>query len=250
MKQIHKILILCSLGLIFTSGFAQQKFVAFDPLKDDINQKLPPLATLLDSAMINNPTVKSNKYQVAINKGNLITTQKRWLQNFGIQANYGWGTFDYIYNNTLGTTNPQSYTISQSTSQYGFGAFLRIPFYDFFDRRNLIRINKDQVQQAQSLVDAQLLVVREDVIRQYNELVAKQKILRIQTRYLETARINMQMAEKQFVNGSITVDNYSRVTEFGSSTEQAYETAKSDFITAYMILEEMTGMKFNLQTSY
>lgn len=243
------LLVFAFILLAASTGHAQQK-TAFDPLKDDISQQIPPLMTLLDSAQARNPGIKATGMQVVINRENLMNTRKQWMQNFGIQANYGLGTFDYIYNNTQGGTNPATVTTSQSTSQYGLGAFLRIPFYDFFGRRNLIRANKAQVQQAISLVDAQRLVVREDVIRQYNDLIARQRIFRIQARYLETARINMQMAEKQFVNGSITVDNYSRVSEFGSRTEQDYESAKMAFVTAYMILEEMTGMKFNLQASY
>ncbi len=249
-KSMKYLLLIAAITLFGrVTGQAQQK-TSFDPLKDDISQQLPPLKTLLDSAVSRSPSVKVTDWQVVINKGNLATTRKQWTQNFGVQANYGLGTFDYIYNNTLGGTNPATYTTSQSTSQYGFGAFLRIPFYDVISRRNLIRINKAQVQQAQSLMDAQRLVVREDVIRQYNDLIARQRVFRIQSKYLETARINMQMAEKQFVNGSITVDNYSRVSEFGSRTEQDYESAKMAFVTAYMILEEMTGMKFNLQTNY
>jgi outer membrane protein TolC len=218
----------------------------FDPLKDDINQRIPPLQVLLDSASVRSPMLKYNQLAVNASESNLLTAKRRWMQNWGVQANYGYGTFDYIYNNTLGTTNPQTYTTKQTTSQYGVGAFLRIPFSDFIDRGNQIRMGKVLVQEAESQVAEQKRLVREEVITRYNDLIAKQKVFRVQSKYLETARINMQMAEKQFVNGSITVDNYSRVSEFSSRTEQDYETSKMAFITAYMLLEEFTGMKFNL----
>jgi hypothetical protein len=54
------------------------------------------------------------------------------------------------------------------------------------------------------------------------------------------------MAEKGFVNGAISVDDYSRVSEIGARTETDFEAAKMDFVTAYMILEVLTGIKFNL----
>lgn len=225
---------------------AQKTKKSFDPLKDDISQFIPPLKTLMDSASLRSPLLRFNQLQVDVSKGNLTTTKRRWMQNWGIQANYGYGTFDYIYNNSLGTTNPQTYTTRQTTSQYGVGAYLRIPFSDFIDRGNQIKTGQAIVKQAESQAEEQKLLIRQEVIRQYNDLIAKQKVFRVQSKYLETARINMQMAEKQFVNGSITVDNYSRVSEFSSRTEQEYETSKMAFITAYMILEEITGMKFNI----
>jgi hypothetical protein len=54
------------------------------------------------------------------------------------------------------------------------------------------------------------------------------------------------MAEKGFVKGSISLDDYARVSEIGTRTETDYETAKMDFINSYMIMEVMTGMNFHL----
>lgn len=88
--------------------------------------------------------------------------------------------------------------------------------------------------------------IREQVIRQYNDVVVKQRLLRIKSRYLETSRINLQMAEKGFMNGTVTVDDYSQVSEIESRTESDFENTRMEFLTAYMILEEITGLTFNL----
>jgi outer membrane protein TolC len=245
MKPYQLIILLLTCCVLQLAGMAQSGNL-FDPLKDDISEKLPKLSVLIDSALAYNPALKFNNLQISVNQGNLKSTRSQWTQNFGVQANYGYGTFDYIYNNSLGSAQPGTYTLSQSLNQYGVGAFLRIPFSDVVNRRNLINVAKAEVQQAQSLVATQQAVVREQVIRQYNDLILKQRLLRIVSKYLETARINMQMAEKGFTNGTLTVDDYSRVSEISARTETEFETARMDFLTSYQILEETVGMKFNL----
>ena len=56
----------------------------------------------------------------------------------------------------------------------------------------------------------------------------------------------MAMAEKQFLNGIINIAEYSSVTEIVSRSEADFESSKMEFRTAYMLLEEIVGIKFNL----
>jgi outer membrane protein TolC len=225
---------------------AAQTGSPFDPLKDNIGDKLPPLRTLIDSALANDPGMKYSNLQVTVNKGILHSSKAQWTQNFGLQANYGYGTFDYLYNSTAGGQAPPTYTLQQSLSQYGVGAYLRIPLFDIVNRRNEVKTAKAGVSQALTLVESRQMEIREQVIRQFNEVVVKQRLLRIKSRYLETSRINLQMAEKGFMNGTVTVDDYSQVSEIEARTESDFENTRMEFLTAYMILEEITGLTFNL----
>ena len=62
--------------------------------------------------------------------------------------------------------------------------------------------------QAQSMTEVQRDETRQLVIRQYNDLILKQRLLRIKSKYPEALRINMQMVEKEFTNGIISVTEY------------------------------------------
>lgn len=106
---------------------------------------------------------------------------------------------------------------------------------------------KAEIEQAKSFSQVQRNELRQFVIRQYNELIIKQRLLKIKAKYTETSRIHMQMVEKEFINGAITLTEYSSLSEIASRAESELESAKMDFRTAYMILEEIVGMKFNLQ---
>jgi outer membrane protein TolC len=227
------------------SGFAQQK-KKFNPLTDDITQMVPPMRVLLDSAFAHDPGLKFAQLQYVIDKGNLHTNQAQWTQDLGLQANAGYGTFDYLYNNSVGAQSQQTTTLKQNETQYGVGAFVRLPLYDLVNHRNQVKIAKAVIQQAETLSETRKNEIRELVIKQYNDMIEKQQLLKIKSKYLETSRINTQMAEKGFVKGTISLDDYSRVSEIGSHTETDFETAKIDFINSYMIMEVMTGINFNI----
>jgi outer membrane protein TolC len=237
---------LICLGFFIPDPGTAQQTKKFNLLTDDITQMLPPVSALLDSAFIHDPGLKFTQLQYLIDKGNLHTNQAQWTQDIGVQANAGYGTFDYLYNNNVAGASQQTTTLRQNESQYGVGGFVRLPLYDLVNRKNQIKIAKAVMQQAETLSESRKNEIRELVIKQYNDMVVKQRVLKIKSRYLETSRINLQMAEKGFLKGAISVDDYSRVSEIGSRTETDYETAKMDFINSYMIMEVMTGTKFNI----
>ena len=137
-------------------------------------------------------------------------------------------------------------TTRSSQLNYGAGAFIKIPLYDLINRKNQNKLAKAEIEQAQSSSQAQRNVVRQLVIKQYNEVILKHRLLKIKSRYAETAKINLAMAEKQFLNGVITVAEYSSTTEIVSRSETDFESSKMEFRTAFMLLEEIVGIKFNL----
>jgi outer membrane protein TolC len=251
MNYLKIFFLLGCFSLVLISPVNAQQKKNFNPLIDDISQMVPPMSVLLDSAYAHDPGLKFAKLQYSIDKGNLRTNQAQWTQNLGLQANVGYGTFDYLYNNNIGNSIPgqsqqQTITTKQNETQYGVGGFLRVPIYDLVNRKNQIRIAKDIMQQAQTLSDTRKTEIQELVIKQYNDMIVKQRILKIKSKYLETSRINTEMAEKAFVKGTISLDDYSRVSDIGSHTETDFESAKMDFISSYMIMEVMTGMNFNI----
>ena len=231
-------------------AIAQQKR-KFNPVTDDITKFLPPMSVLLDSAYTHDQQLKFNQLQVDVDRGNLKTTQTLWTQDLGLQANVQYGT-GYFLNSSNGTSVPgtassqQTFSTTQNVTQYSLGAFWRFPVSDVVNRRNLIRINKTLIDQARALIESRKIEIQQLVIKQYNDIVSKQQVLRIKSQYLETTRINSQMAEKGFMKGSISLDDYARVSEIGTRTETDYETARIDFINSYMIMEVITGINFNI----
>ena len=107
-------------------------------------------------------------------------------------------------------------------------------------------MDKVVLEQAQSFSKYQRSDLRQTIIKQYNDLIVKYRILKIKSKYAETSKVSIQMAEKDFLNGIISVAEYTRLSGILSSTETDLESAKMDFRTAYMILEEIIGIKFHI----
>ena len=213
-------------------------------MKDNIESILPPLETIIDSAIKNDFYVKFRDQQITVNDSKLKAERSGWTKNLGIQTDVRYGTFDNFSTNTAAGQNPNLFATRSNQLNYGAGAYLKIPIYDIVSRKSQIRLAKAEVEQAQSLSQDQRNTVRQTVIKQYNDLIVKHRILKIKSKYAETSKINMAMAEKEFLNGVIPITEYSRQSESASRTETDFETSLMDFKTAYMLLEEIAGVKF------
>lgn len=238
--------------ILMTLGFTGQAQdpKSFDLLKDDVESVLPPLGAILDSAIAHNPYVKFRENQVIINEAKLKVNKSQWTKNVGIQSDLRYGTFNNFnnYTSTIGQT-PDIYSTLTTELNYGAGAFLRIPFDEIFTRRNQIKSAKYEVEQAHNMAEVQRNELRQIVIKQYNELVLRHRLLKIKSKYLEISRFNMEMAEKDFHSGVLSINDYSRISELATNAESDFQTTKVEFSTAYLILEEVVGIKFNLTNS-
>jgi len=245
-NQRYSILVLFLSFLTFQfPGFAQE-VKEFDLMKDNIESLLPPLETIIDSAIARNPNVKFKDLQVDISKFKLKADKSDWTRNLGLQSDIRYGTFDNYSTNLAQGQSPSLLSTRNTQLNYGVGGFIRLPVYDVINRRNQNRMSRAEIEQAKSSSLAQRSELRQLVIKQYNELIIKHRLLKIKSKYIETAKINMEMAEKQFLNGVISIAEYSSISEGVARSEAEFESAKMDFRTAYMILEEIVGIKFKL----
>jgi outer membrane protein TolC len=245
MKKEFLVLMIFFLMIAPVSGFAQSQ-QNFDPLKDDISNHIPPLYVLIDSALTTNPMVKYRDMQLILNDCKLKASRYEWTRNIGVQADLRYGNFYNYTANSTGGVDPPAVATSRAETKYGAALFVNMPFYTVVSRRNQIKMAQTEIEQAQYMADAQRNETRQLVIKQYNDLILSQRLLRIKARNFETARINMQMVDKEFSNGVVAVTEYSRITEIFSRSESDFETARSEFLTAYMVLQEIVGINFNL----
>lgn len=205
--------------------------------------QIPPLEQLVDSAIKHNSNVLYRNLDIDAKESLLKTQHNVWLRNLGIQGVANYGTFDYFNSNS----NNQSTTVLNTNSKqfnYGMGVYLKLPFYDMVDRKNQISVAKIQLDQAKSLAQVQKDELRQIIIRLYEDILLKQKLLNIKSQSWGNARVNMEMVDREFRNGTIPVNEFVRVSDIVSRTESEYETAKTDFITARKILEEIVGFTF------
>jgi len=84
------------------------------------------------------------------------------------------------------------------------------------------------------------------VIQQYGVLLQQQNLLKISNEYQQYTSLQMKMAENEFKNGEIAIVELTRQKEIQTRGALEYEQYKTNFKTAYLILQEIVGIKFNL----
>ena len=226
-------------GFLSNLGMAQNNMVKeIQSQRNGIS--IPPLQVLIDSAINHNAMVRYRTQTVGVKETDLKSEKLYWTRNFGIQADGRYGNFN---NNSISVVEGTSTLLASSTSQlnYGVGIYLKFPVFDAINRKNQVKKGKIEMEQAKSLAEAQKDEVRELVIKQYQELTLKQKLLIINSQNLGNAKVNMEMVEKEFRSGVVSIYEYVRLSDMTARIETDYENAKSDFLLAKKLMENLVG---------
>ncbi len=218
----------------------------FNPLSDNISSLLPPLETLIDSAISHSAEIKFWDAGVKAKESKILSEKRLWLRNLGISTDLRYGTYDNLSLSESPAGTPVTVYSNQIQTRYGGAVYFKLPLSDMADRKNQIRFAEFERKQSIYSRESKKDDIRKEVIIQYNQLLLSQKLLKIQASNLQSSNVNLQMAEKKFQNSEINVSELSSITEINSRALSAFETAKSDFVTNYMMLQELTGIKFNL----
>ena len=243
MRRFCTVFLLCCHCLLLVSIGVGQTARHYSIEKDDISTLIPPLAVLIDSAIAHNPGLKSKDLSVMVNRYALQAFINSLSKNHSVSADVRYGTFTNYATDAL--TN-LAVSTNKSEFRYGIGGTVKFMIADVLDRKNQIRMAKTEIDIARSDYEEKQIELRKIVIQQYNDLILRQRLMKLAAKNLETVKINMQMAEKEFLNGVIPLTEYTNISAGVANTEAGFENARMDFLNAYMILEEIVGMKFNI----
>lgn len=239
--------------IIIVCFYCQQKSLAQKSInKSEISEKteiiIPPLEVVIDSVLKNNAMLKFRKQGIGVKESTLESEKIYWTRNFGIQAETRYGTLNSFTASEDGVSSA-AFATTATQFNYNVGVYLKFPIFDYLNRKKQVTLARLEVEQAISMEQSLKDEIRQSVIRLYHDLLLKQKILKIRSESLGNGRVNMQMAEKEFRNGVIQVTEYARISGITSNLEADFEFAKSEFLIAKSILEDMAGFKFSFTNS-
>ncbi|PKP35278.1 MAG: hypothetical protein CVU00_03205 [Bacteroidetes bacterium HGW-Bacteroidetes-17] len=234
--------------IVFTSIVEAQvtdSSMFFNPIRDNIAQKLPPLEALIDSAIANSPQIQMDELNADLTRYEIISAKRQWLQHWGLDmiVNYG----NYLYNDRDELTRLDKFYLSESRRlNYGAGIYVRMPIFYAVDRKN--EINKKKKYREIAIVNREIHVrmIRQEVIATYNILMQQQDILKITNDYQQVADMMMRNAENMFLTGEIPPEEYARQKDYQTRGATDYALTIGRFNSAYTLLEELVGIKFNL----
>lgn len=205
---------------------------------------IPSLEVLIDSAWANNGMLNYRVDEIEVKKANLKSKRRYWTRNLGIQGDTRYGTFDNFSSNVSGPNTVRLSSTSQQVN-FGIGVYLKIPVFDVYNRKSEIKQAKAEISQAMNLVKFQKDEIKETVIRYYEDLILKQNLLAIRASNLSDAKVNMEMAKKEFTHGKIQLYEYIRISDITAGIATEYEKTKAELLIAKKLLENLTGVTIN-----
>ena len=206
---------------------------------------LPPLQTVIDSAKIYSPLIQSYQTTVEIEKTDIKSQKREILKSITLFSNYFYGNNLLVNSNQNIINTPNlNYNSNIRTNNYQIGVQFKLDLYTIIDRQNRIKKEQLEVLYAERSQDKIEIQLKEQIIRQYRGLELSQKLLSIYAATKQNAYVNLQMAERQFLDGEINISDVTQVTDALTKATTEFERAKSNYLIAFEMLELTVGVKF------
>jgi outer membrane protein TolC len=237
--------------LLMTSGLAQSQNATvdssmyFNPITDNITNRLPPLNVLIDSAAFNSPNMRYEDLKADYYYYEQLSAQRAWLEHFSMNLDMNIGKWNFWDRDEI-TKRDRYYRSESIRDNYAVGFYIRFPLASLFDRRNRIKKQKKWIEISLTQKEINRRFLANSVIDHYNNLVQYQNYIRIYNEYQNFTMMQMQMAQNEFLNGEIGSAEYTRLKEIQTRGAINFQQAIAEFNKEYQLLEVTTGMKFNL----
>lgn len=220
---------------------AGKTFLLIAPFTDsaspDLEAQLIPLNEIIEVAIRHSPYLKYDSALIEASEKDVVLAKRSWQHNLSAFANYSSGNQQFL------TTGGDKDIQNNLINGYRYGVNLNLPLSEFTTRK--IRIQQERAE-MHALVHKKgqtEMELRKQVIIHYNNLIAAQRILKIKTVGRENALVLQQMAEKQFREGTTSLQDYATVSEITNDAEASYELAKSTFNSLYRQFEDLLGVQ-------
>lgn len=199
------------------------------------------LPTLISSAQKFSPEIKRFSNGIELATANQKIAKNIVFSGLSFLSSYQYGT---NYSAVSEVSNPNKFSINQS-GFYNIGAGLQLPITNIINRKHLIKQTQSQINIALNEKEGAALFVKQRVIEYYQELKLAHKLVLISSNIKQSAQLNYKMAERDFLQGQVTVDQNSRVLDIFNKSKIEYETYLNKFQTSLMQLDAYTGINFS-----
>jgi outer membrane protein TolC len=202
------------------------------------------LPILIDAAIKYSAQIENLDAAKQIALANQSIERKRILSGLSIGSSYSYGSVYNLVDPTgarpVGGVNPFNLP---TQSLYNVGAQAGISLFSLLGRR--YDLQKQVLLLKQADVNRKLgeREIRRNTINLYQEIVLAKAEQEISQESYQLADLRFKLAEKQFAKQEIEVDKMVTVQEFYARARTVREAARIKYETAFLMMEELIGMK-------
>jgi outer membrane protein TolC len=232
--------VLCFLFFLLpTSGFAQVDYNKII-LPEEIADSLSLGERLVQLAWQNNPQNEILARDADIAQLEVSKARVGWLNNVRISGNLNEYSTQRLIND-LGGNESEDRLVNNFFPIYNFGVTL--PIGIFFENPKNTKIAIHELEKTKGAINAQKISLRAAVLAQYQDFLMNRELLEIQNSMTENEYAAYQLAEQQFADNAITIEEYEEVLKKYNLQRMNTVRAQKDFLTSKILLEEFIGMR-------
>lgn len=246
----HSAISMCGIILLLVNTVkAQQNLttidsvvVPVDTVIVNLQDYLPPLTVLIDSALANSPQIEHFAARVRRAEYNEKVEKQAWLNDIRVKAQYLQGDFG------VGGDDPDggALLVPQGFSeQFYYGVSMSMPLSTIVSRKNKVKVWQAEGDLEEAKRQEMINYIQEQVIETYNELFLLQRLLLIAAEAKESATIIMEQSEIKYVEGLIGLEQLGQNTDLKAKHAKDYEVQRSAFNNTYSKLERLVGVPFS-----
>ena len=204
------------------------------PLEDQI----PSLDALIQICIDNHPRVKFQEENQLSTESQVQFAKREWATNVVGSVNYYEGA-----NNQQITTFDNINTSNSLTNGLRYGVTVNVPLYLFYGRKKRIGLYEHANKAEEWKIKEVEQEVSREVVRWYSQMIHFQRLMIIDSKALEVAKVNFENAEQEFNRGFIDLNEYSRIQSLMRKSLVDFEFARSEFYSTYKQFEVLIGDK-------
>ena len=193
---------------------------------DDFAEKLVQIAWR------NHPSNQALRHEVNIAAYDVKSNNTSWLENIRVSGNLNEFTINKASDPLGRSAFYPKYNFSASIS---LGTFFTIPYN--------VKKSREALMITQQNLNAQKLMVRNEVLKLYNEYVMRERIYKLQSQSLLDTETSHKLAEQRFRRGEIDFQTYSESLTLYNDNMVAQLQAERDYKNAKLDLEQWIGMR-------
>ena len=231
------LLILCAIPLTIS---AQEVHDGSEFTTTDYkNLVLPPLDLLFENAK-KGPIYEAAYVKEQIERKILAKEKRAFLSFFSLRGSYQYGMFGNESTFTDIAIAPYLTYTTQAQKGYTIGGGVNIPLDGLFDLGSRIKRQKLTLRNAELEKEIKFDEVKREIIEYYATANSQLSVLKLRAETLELATLQYEIAEKDFINGTIDSGALSVEKQSQSVALEAYEKSKFEVTKSLLILEVIT----------
>ena len=240
LKLVTLLIFMVTVGINSYGQDAKTAVVSSDSLSQadamDLEEYLPPLSVLIDSAVANATDVSVLENQIKISEFDQLAKKNDWAQLVSLNGTYRYGQI-----RSSSIENVVVFPEDNLTLGYQLGVTVRIPLSYFVDRKNEMKSLQLKTEILEDQKEGAIRQVKQDVITTYQHLLLIQRLLKIMTEAKESSTLIAEMAEDRFRDGEIDLDQLGNTTNLKAQSATQFETLRTEFSDTYAMLERLVG---------